>query len=241
MIDIFFGIFRIVLYQPLLNALVFLYAVVPGNDFGVAVILLTVLLRLAMYPLSGKAIRAQQKMAELQPRIKELQERFKNDKEKQAKEMLQLYKAEKINPFSSMAPLLLQLPVLLALFQVFRIGFGPEQLALLYVVPASLGASIDTTFLGLLDLQEKSFLLAGLVGVSQFLQAKTMAVPKSTKGKGGPDFSQALQKQMLYVFPFFLAFIALQFSAVLSVYLLTSNMFTVGQQLYMKKKKQGNA
>ena len=119
--------FYAVLYQPLLNALVFLYTYLPGHDFGIAIIILTSLIKLLLYPLGTKAVRAQRALAELQPKIKEIQEKYKKDKATQTKEIMDLYKKEKVNPFAGMLPLIIQLPILIALYRVFWKGLQPEQ------------------------------------------------------------------------------------------------------------------
>ena len=117
--EFFTDIFKAIFYQPLLDAIVLIYKYLPGHDFGVAVIILTVLIKFILYPLSAKGIKSQKALQDLQPKIKELQERFKDDKNRQAKEVMDLYKKEKINPFSGFLLLLVQLPILFALFKVF--------------------------------------------------------------------------------------------------------------------------
>ncbi len=120
------AIFHAILYQPLFNALVLLYQYFPGHDFGIAVIILTVLIRILLYPLMFQSIKSQKILAELQPKIQEIQNKYKNDKEKQTKATMELYQKEKINPFGGCLPLLIQLPILIALFQVFSKGLLPE-------------------------------------------------------------------------------------------------------------------
>jgi len=100
--DFIIGAFNTILYQPLFNALIFLYQYLPGQDFGIAVIVLTVLIRVLFYPLMLKSITSQRALSELQPKIQEIQEKYKNDKERQSKEMMQLYQREKINPLGGL-------------------------------------------------------------------------------------------------------------------------------------------
>ncbi len=116
------NIFNLILYQPLLNFLILLYIYLPGHDFGVSVIVLTVVVKLILSPTSIKALRSQKKMAEIQPRLSEIQEKYKEDKEKQSRATMELYKEAKVNPFSGCFPLLIQLPILIALYQVFLGG-----------------------------------------------------------------------------------------------------------------------
>jgi len=232
--------FNVLIYQPLFNALVLLYSYLPGQDFGIAIIVLTVLIKFILYPLSSKGIRAQKALQEVQPKIKEVQERFKHDKEKQVKAVMDLYKREKINPFSSMLPLLVQLPILIGLFRVFTRALGPEglkpeQFEWLYGFVSHPG-EIDTAFLGILNLTEASLALAILAGGLQFVQAKMIA-PKKIKA-GPPDFSQMMQKQMIYFFPVFTVFIlwyVIPVSA-LALYWITVTVFTICQQYITFKK-----
>jgi YidC/Oxa1 family membrane protein insertase len=240
---IFINVFNIILYQPLFNALVLLYLYLPGQDFGVAVIVLTILIKLILYPLGAKGIRAQKSLQELQPKIKEMQEKFKNDKEKQAKAMMEFYKKEKINPLSGCLPLLIQLPILIGLFRVFWRGFEPEQFQFLYSFLPYPG-QIDTTFLGIINLAEASVILAIITGIFQFIQTKMLSPSTSsgqaTKQKGPPDFSSMMQKQMLYFFPIFTVFILWRLPSAIALYWLVTTLFTIGQQYVTLRKKKND-
>ena len=120
------------LFRPLFNFLIFLYNTIPGGDFGVAIIVLTLVIRLAFFPLSIKALISQREMNKLQPKIKELQDKHKNDKPALGQATMQLYKENKVNPFSGCLPLLIQLPVLIALYGALQSGLKPESLNGLY-------------------------------------------------------------------------------------------------------------
>src|SRR3990167_8329473 len=184
----FISAFNAFLYQPLFNALILIYLYLPGHDFGIAVIALTVLIKLVFYPLGAQAIRSQKSLALLQPKMKEIQEKFKNNKEQQSRAMLDLYKKKKINPFSSFLPLIIQLPILIGLYQVFWKGFGEAQLKFLYSFVPNPG-QIDTTFLGMIDLAQASIILAIITGIAQFFQSKMIAT-KQKASNGRADFSQ---------------------------------------------------
>src|SRR3989304_713559 len=149
----FIKIFETILYQPLFNLLILIYEFVPGKDFGVAVILLTILTKLLFYPLGAQSIKAQRAFAKLEPKIKELQEKHKNNKEQQTKALMELYQKEKINPLSGCLPLIIQLPILIALYQVFWKGLDPSQMTYLYSFVPPPGV-IKTMFLGLFDLKQ---------------------------------------------------------------------------------------
>ena len=152
--ELIVNIFNQALYLPLFNALVWLYNVIPGNDLGIAIIALTILIRFILYPLSKKAIQSQKAISQLQPKIKEIQKKYKN-KEEQAKAMMELYKKHKVNPMSGCLPILVQLPLLIALYRVFFNGLNPESLNLLYDF-VSRPDSLNVVFLGLIDLSQRS-------------------------------------------------------------------------------------
>lgn len=239
--DFLISAFNTILYQPLFNSLVFLYQYLPGQDFGVAVIVLTVLIRLVLYPLMVQSIRSQKVMSELQPKIQEIQEKFKNDKEKQSREMMALYQREKINPFGGCLPLLIQLPILIALYRVFWRGLEPGTMGFLYSFIPNPGA-VSLTFLGILDLGQPNLWLAFLAGAAQFLQTKMM-MPKKKKQAGGKagQFGEMMQKQMLYFFPIFTILILWRLPAAIGLYWITTALFSIGQQYLVLKPKKENA
>jgi YidC/Oxa1 family membrane protein insertase len=238
--DLFIAIFNELLYRPLFNGLVWLYNVLPGHDLGVAIIILTVIIRLILYPLSKKAIKSQKALAELQPQIKEIQKKYK-DRQEQAKVMMELYQKYKINPMSGCLPILIQLPILIALYRVFFTGFDPEKLDTLYSFIARPEA-LNPIFLGLIDLSQRSIVLALLAGFLMFIQAK-MTIPKGqlSSGKGlkigGLDFSSIIGQQMTYFMPLMTVFIACSLPAGLSLYWVVITLFGIIQQHFTKSLK----
>lgn len=229
-------LFNIVLYQPLFNALVFLYQYLSGHDFGIAIILLTIIIRIILYPSMVKALKSQKALTELQPKIKQIQEEFKNDRERQARETLALYKKEKINPFGGLLPLFIQLPILIALYRVFWKGFEANELNNLYsFVPKP--EQIDPNFLGgLINLAAPSLFLAILSGLVQFIQTwyQNKLSPKLLSGKTD-QFSGIMQKQMLYFFPLFTIFILWKLPSAIGLYWITTSLFSVIQQYIIFK------
>ncbi len=232
--NILVEVFNKVLYQPLFNALALLYNFLPGNDFGIAVIVLTILIRLALHPLMSQSLKSRKVFSELQPRIKEIQEKFKNDKQKQAEEMLKLYQTEKINPIGGLLPLLIQLPLLIALYQVFWKGLQPEAMNSLYSFIPRFG-EINPSFLGVVNLSQASMFLAVLAGTVQFVQAKMMS-PKSKSKKGKTNqITDIMQKQMLYFLPVFTIVILLRLPAAIALYWIITSLFSIGQQYNINK------
>lgn len=241
MFEAIINFFYVVLYQPLFNSLILLYNYIPGHDFGIAIIALTVIIRLILYPLSVKAVRSQSSLQKLQPQMQELQKKYKDDKEKQAKEILELYKKEKINPFSGILLALIQLPILIALYRVFWEGLNPKELAGLYSFVLN-PRHINALFLGLVNLAKPNYELAILAGITQYFQTK-MLMPKTDSKKQDKnktaDFSQMMQKQTLYFLPVFTVIILISLPSALGLYWTASGLFSIVQQyLIFRKNKE---
>jgi YidC/Oxa1 family membrane protein insertase len=203
---------------------------------GLAIICLTLLIRLLLYPLQEKASRSQLALQVLQPKLKELQKQYKGDREGQAKALMELYKKEKVNPLSGFLVMLVQFPILIVLYRLFWQGIQEENFVYLYSF-VQRPAVINPNFLGF-NLNEPSVLLAVVVGIVFFLQAK-IATPKDSKKKNPgskPAFSQMFQKQMLYFFPIFIVFILFRLPSALALYLFVGGVFMVLQQYFIKKK-----
>ena len=235
--------FHAIIYQPLYNILIFLYYVIPGKDFGVSIVLITVLLRTIIIPLYKKQIVSQKKLQELQPKIKALQEKTKNDKEQQTKQLMELYKENKTNPFSGCLPLIVQLVFLIAIYRVLitisSSGLVADQAQLYAFVPNPV--KINQLFLSLIDLTKPSIIIAALAAVSQYFQTKMLMSLQPTPAPAvsdpdKPDLAQMMNKQMLYLGPFLTLFIGIKFPAGLSLYWLAGTLFMLGQQILMQKK-----
>ena len=231
--ELIISIFNEALARPLFNLLVFTYNTVPGHDFGIAIILVTVFLRVLLYPLSDKALKSQKALQELQPKIKEVQKKFKN-KEEQARAMMEFYKEHKVSPFSGCLPLLIQLPILIALYRVFLTGLDPNSLSSLYPFIQNPG-SLNPMFMGLVNLAQPSHVLAVLAGLSQFLQAKTAFTQPSMPAGPGGDFSKSMQQSMIYMMPLFMIFIAWKLPAGLGLYWVITMLFSFGQQIMVNR------
>ncbi len=233
-------LWNLILYKPLLNALAFLVSVIPGGDVGIAVIALTILVKVILFPLSQKSIESQAEMNILTPELNKIKASGAS-KEEQAKLTFELYKKHNTNPFSGCLLVLIQIPIIFALYYVFYKGIN-FQGGLLYSF-IHVPAHINMIFLGVLDISQKSLILAILAGVSQFLQAYFMPKPPAPAGVPGtgPSFSESFAKsmsaQMKYVFPFLIAFIAYRISGAVALYWITSNLFMVAQQIYVKREK----
>jgi YidC/Oxa1 family membrane protein insertase len=218
-------------YQPIFNLLIWLYNNVPGQDIGVALILLTIIVKIVLYPLSLKQIKSQKEMQEIQPLMEEIKKKYKDQREKQAQELMALYKKHKVNPAGSCLPLLIQLPFLIAIYQVFFHGFNPEVFSQLYPFIKNPG-EINQMFLGVMDLSKAFIPLAFLVGALQFWQAKMMVHNKQPHVQGAQDESMManMNKQMMYMMPIMTVVIGFSFPSGLVLYWLTTTVLTIIQQ-----------
>ena len=232
MIDI---IFHEVLYRPLLNSLIFIYEVIPGHDLGIAIIILTILIKVILLPLSRKSIESQKALSKLQPEIKKIQAKYKNDKEKQAQAIMEFYKQNKINPASGCLPLLIQLPILIALYKVFLSGLNSKVAADLYSFMPQI-EHINPIFLGRIDLSERSIPLAVIAGGLQYVQTKMITAKQAQSKDKKSDFASVMNQQMLYMMPIMTAIIALNFPAGLPLYWIVVTLFTISQQYFIMKK-----
>lgn len=236
--DFFIGIYHLFLYQPVFNALVWLSQTLPGQDFGVAVILITLAVRGISYPLGAQGVRAQKKMAEIQPKIKEIQEKFKNKREEQTRAMMELYKTAKVNPFAMFLPILIQLPIFIVLYRVFSHGIQPEQFSALYSF-VRVPEAIDPMFLGLVNLNERSLALAVFAGVLQFVQFRQSSPKKAKKKDGGkPDISSLMQTQMAYIFPVVIVWITATLPAAFALYWIMSTIFSLWQYWFIAQRER---
>ena len=229
------SIFHAVFYEPILNLLVFLYNIIPGHDIGLAIIAMTIIIKAILLPLSKQSIKSQKSLQNLQPKIDELKKKYSHSKEELGRAMMQLYKQEKVNPFSSCLPLLVQLPFLWAVFIVFRDGLSNQALNNVYSFISQPGA-INPVSLGLVDLSKPNIILAVLAGVAQFWQAKMMITRRpEVRGNGAKDedMMAIMNKQMLYFMPILTTVIGMTFPGGLALYWLVTTVLTALQQLYL--------
>ncbi len=227
--------FYITIYQPLFNLLIFFYNVVPFADLGIAVVLVTVLIKSILYPLGLKATRSQKEIQKIQPEIKKLQEKYKDDKETQARKIMEAYKKAKVNPFSGLFPLFIQLPILISLFQIFRRGLETGEMTHLYnFIPSP--ESVDTTFLGIIDLSTANVILAVLAGGGQYLQMK---MTMENKGKeDSKDMAKMMQSHMMIFLPGFTFIILLNLPSAVGLYWIITIIFSISQHYMVKKSEE---
>jgi YidC/Oxa1 family membrane protein insertase len=235
-------LYTTVLYQPLFNLLVFFYNIIP--DIGIAILLLTILVKAIIWPLSHKGLKSQKVLQDLQPKLESLKAKYKDNKEKLGQETMALYKREKINPMASCLPLLIQFPIIIAVFRVFRAIFVETvDFSLLYSF-VKVPEIINPMMLGFLDLSKPQIVLAILAGLAQFWQSRIM-LKKTKKDTLGPDgkkkelsLPQTMSKQMMYFMPVITVFIAASFPGGLALYWLAITLLGVLDQTFINKSME---
>lgn len=238
-------LFNTFIYEPLYNGFVFLIGIAPFHDVGLAVVILTLLVRLLLFPITHKTVKSQAKLRQLEPEINRVKKETENDKQAQAKRIMELYQEHGVNPFSGCLIFLVQTPFILALFWLFNQeitnGLGVEKLYSFVSLPA------DTSlfFLGLIDVSQKSFLVAIAAGVSQYFQIK-LAMPPASAKREQPErpsfkdeFARSFQTQARYIFPVMVFFLSYTiFPAAVALYWVTSNLFSIGHELFVRRKAE---
>src|SRR3989344_7750748 len=217
-----------IFYEPLLWGLVFLSSNLPGQDLGIAIILLTLIVKLILFPLTHKALKTQRIMKELEGEIKKIQTDNKDNREEQAKKLMELYRAHGINPFSGFFGIFIQLPILIALYQIFW-----KSLAVLH-------ATVNTMFLGFIPLTEASVGMAAFAAISQYWQGPKALLPKTQKTKKKPNKAKKMPKQKLYVFPVIIFMIAYKLPAAVSLYWTFMNIFAILHEAYVRRTQRTN-
>jgi len=239
---IFRQLFRAIISKPLFNILVFLTNKLPGHPFGWAIIVLTILVRIALFLPNQKSMRSQREMQKLQPKLEELKQKHGKNQQMMAMKTMELYKTHKINPMGSCLPIMFQMPFLLGIYYIIREGLSPHLNYLLYSFQEGVDLSVvNTAFMGL-DLGINGpIVLAILVGATQwvavklsFISAKKRADKTSDKPavkKAGPAGQmQQMNKIMLWMMPVMIAMFVTSFPAGVGIYWLTSTVFGIFQQ-----------
>jgi YidC/Oxa1 family membrane protein insertase len=242
------NLFTIVFYQPIFNLLVSLYNIMPGHDIGLAIIALTVIIKILLLPLSKKAIESQKELQDLQPKVEELKKKYAGKKEEMGREMLKLYQEHKVNPFSSCLPILVQLPFFIAIYKSFSAGLANKSMDLLYPFVYH-PEHLNVISMGFLDLSKPNWILAVLAGLAQYWQAKMMITkrpPVIGQGSKDEDMAAMMNKQMLYMMPALTVFIGISLPSGLSLYWLVTTILTALQQKFifskiLKKKEDSPA
>jgi YidC/Oxa1 family membrane protein insertase len=245
------SLWNTIFYQPIYNILIFIINNVTFGDVGFAIILVTIIVKFILSPLTKKSIRSQILMKKMEPEIKQIKKDFPN-KEEQAKKTFDLYKKYGTNPFSGCLVVLIQLPVIFALYYVFLKGLSLDTTSVYSFL--SKPTSIHTNFLGLIEMggNSKSLILALLAGGTQFLQGYLASpikpktgdievISEDKKSSFQDDLSNSMQMNVKYILPVFIAFISWRISAAIALYFVISNIFTIVQEWYIRRSLENKA
>ena len=225
------SLFHTLISEPFYNGLILLIKLLPFFDAGVIVIIFTVIIKLILLPLSIKASRAQLQMKGIEKDLNLIKERYKDNKEEQSRKTIEYYREKGINPFASFFILIIQLPIIIGLYGVFlKSGLPVINQELLYsFIPTP--HSVNMMFFGLINIADKSVILAIIAGITTYFQ-----ISLASGSTQGGDIAKAMQTQMKYFFPILVVFISYSISAALALYWVTSNVFAILQEIYIKKK-----
>ncbi|MFP4391276.1 MAG: membrane protein insertase YidC [Desulfohalobiaceae bacterium] len=207
-----------IIASPLVKVLKFFYGFV-GN-YGLAIIMLTIVIKILFWPLSHKSYKSMEKMKKLQPMMKELKEKYKDDRQKMNQEVMRLYKTYKVNPAGGCLPMLLQIPVFIALYEALLGAVELRHASFIPQVPLT-----DIVWLADLSAKDPLYVTPVLMGASMFLQQKL-----------SPTSGDPTQAKIMMIMPIVLTFIFLNFPAGLVVYFITNNLLSMLQQWWVLRK-----
>lgn len=215
-------LFNTYLYQPILQALIFIYNYLAFQDLGIAVILLTVLIRIVFLPLFHRGTKQQMVMQRIQPAIEKIKKDHKNNREQQTRELMALYRRHGVNPLSGLLLIIVQLPIFIALYQVFSNGLSEA-------------AFINHHFLNLIDLGNKSMIMVGLAAAAQYWQGKQTLISQPKKDGEEKTPVEQVNQMMVFIGPILTIMILGSLPAALGLFWLTTSLFSIGQQYFINK------
>ena len=233
---------NILLYKPILNTLFFFIAKIPGHSLGLAIILLTLLIKIILLGPNHKALKSQKQLQRIQPQLDALKQKYKDNPQKLSQETMAIWKKHKVNPMGSCLPMLIQFPILIALFYVVRDGLNIIDPNLFYASLKSFNPqNINSVFLGIIDLTKVNIIvLPVIIGGLQFFQIK-LSFAKSSKalakkGEASPMMPM-MNNMMQYFLPVMIAVFTASLPAAVGFYWGTSTVFAIGQQLVVNRSK----
>jgi YidC/Oxa1 family membrane protein insertase len=233
--------FHATIYDPLYNGLVFFVGVMPLHDVGLAVIALTIVVRIILFPLSRRAIETQTAMKTIAPDVEKLKEKHKDNREEQARAIFALYRERGVHPLAGVGLLLVQLPILFALYWIFALGGLPEIRPELLYPFVSVPSGVNMEFLGILDMAGHTVLLGIVAAATQFLYTRLSMGPRLAASSGrvgsfSADLARSFDLQARYVFPAMFVVLSFFIPNAAMLYIVTGNLFMIGQELFSGKR-----
>lgn len=221
-----------VLYRPILNTLFFFIAYIPGHNLGWAILLLTTLIKLILLVPNQKALKSQRALQVIQPQLEALKLKHKDSPQVLAEETMKIWKEHKVNPMGSCLPMLIQFPILIALFYVVKGGLSVDPQLLYGSLKLFDPATINTVFFGLHLTKVNALALPIAIGALQFMQIRLSFAKNKTAPQGQ---AAMMNKMMQYVLPVMIAVFAAGLPAAVGFYWGISTLFAVGQQIVVNR------
>lgn len=231
--------FHTLFYEPVYNLIVIVLTLIPLHDIGATIVIVTLIVKGLLLPLNLSALRTQYMMKKIEPEMKKIKELQKVDPKKASEQMVALYKKDRINPFSSLFVMIIQIPVFFALYFVFSKGLTSDVNSLYSFV--TFPQSLHTVAFGVFDVTHKNIIVAIFAGLSSYFlarrQTQTMSVTSDGKEESFQDqFMKSMKIQLLYVLPVIITFSASVLPSALALYWFVSNSASYGLDVYMKNK-----
>ncbi len=234
--------FTTYLVQPIYNAFIFTLGLMPGGDVGMAIIVITLLIRFIFFPMFASAIRTQMALQVVQPELADINERYKEDPMERSRRTAELFDRHKIRPFTMLFSTVVQVAVFIALSYVFfRLGLAKIHTELLYSFVHAPGVISERLF-GIVDLTgTRSIVITVLVVAAQYYAmrltlARTAAAASATMKPAQKQMQEMQRTMMLYFFPAMMAFVGYTFPAAVGVYVITTSVVSIAQELYFKHR-----
>ncbi len=231
--------FKATFYTPLYNALVYITDLIPGHHLVLAIVVLTLIVKIVLFPISKKAVITQMKVKLLEPELKEINEKYKGDRQVLAQKTLEIYRKNQLNPFSTLLLVIIQLPIFISLAIMFsKNALATVDMTLLYSFVQAPDFINQAFFI--FNTSERSIVLGAIAGILQFIQIR-ISLPAMKKREPGAkpnfkdDLARSMNTQMRFVMPVIVFIASLGFTAALSVYWIVSTAFTIAQELHFKK------
>ncbi|MEK7133767.1 MAG: YidC/Oxa1 family membrane protein insertase [Patescibacteria group bacterium] len=236
-------LFHTIVYDPLYNGLVYLVGAIPSHDMGLAVIALTIVARIIIYPLSKRAIQTQMAMKKITPEVEKIKEKYKDNREEQGRAIFALYRERDVHPFASFGLILIQFPVLIGLYWVFYAGGLPQVDPTLLYSFVHMPTAINMEFLGAIDMGQRSLLIAVLAAITQMVYSRLSMGPRGsqtpTEATLSSDMARSFDLQARYVLPILIGVIGYTITAAAPLYWITSNLFMIGQEFAAGRRWRG--
>ena len=232
--------FHTLFYEPIYNLIVIVLNFMPLHDIGATIVVVTLIVKGLLLPFNLSALRTQYAMKRIEPEMKQIKELQKKDPTAASQQMIAMYRREKINPFSSLFAMILQIPIFFALYFVFSKGLFNDIHSIYSFV--TFPTALHTHAFGLFDVTQKNVVVAILAGISSHFLARRQSSTMSTSTKSTNEesfqdqFMKSMKIQMVYVLPAIIIFSGSILPSALSLYWTVSNITSIGLDIYTKNK-----